>query len=135
MVVEKIDVVPTKSARNAIISSVLRAVFNYSQQCLVAVNEGETLLLEHEQDDDCFIEGGMEIYGPSLYHLDGFICILLLKHALNVARKSLQVISVMLKSLCLPVDAIGASLIAGLEYGTEQWNGKWNGTMNLHSSS
>ena len=28
-----------------------------------------------------------------------------------------------------------ASLIAGMEYGTEQWNGKWNGTVNIHSCS
>ena len=27
---------------------------------------------------------------------------------------------------------IGVSLIAGREYGTEQWNGKWNGTENVH---
>ena len=27
------------------------------------------------------------------------------------------------------------SLIAGLEYGMEQWNGKWNGTMNVQSCS
>ena len=53
---EKIDVAPSKSARNAVISSVMRGVFNYSQQHLVAVKEGETLLLQYEQDDDCFIE-------------------------------------------------------------------------------
>ena len=27
----------------------------------------------------------------------------------------------------------GVSLIAGMEYGMEQWNGKWNGTVNVHS--
>ena len=27
---------------------------------------------------------------------------------------------------------IGVSLIAGMEYGMEQWNGKWNGTENVH---
>ena len=27
------------------------------------------------------------------------------------------------------------SLIAGLEYGMEQWNGKWNGMVNVHSYS
>ena len=27
----------------------------------------------------------------------------------------------------------GTSLMAGLEYGMEQWNGKWNGTVNVHS--
>jgi len=26
------------------------------------------------------------------------------------------------------------SLIAGLEYGMERWNGKWNGTMNVANS-
>ena len=107
VVVEKIDVVPTKSARNAIISSVLRAVFNYSQQCLVAVKEGETLLLEYEQNDDCFIEAGMEIDETSLYRLGGF--------ALHSAIKAFvcgketsgrrQVISDILKSLRLPLDA------------------------------
>ena len=25
------------------------------------------------------------------------------------------------------------SLIAGLKYGMERWNGKWNGTVNVHS--
>ena len=29
----------------------------------------------------------------------------------------------------------GASLITGMEYGTERWNGKWNGTVNIHSCS
>ena len=27
------------------------------------------------------------------------------------------------------------SLIAGMEYGMERWNGKWNGTMNVHIHS
>ena len=27
------------------------------------------------------------------------------------------------------------SLIAGLEYGMERWNGKWNGTVNVHNYS
>ena len=27
------------------------------------------------------------------------------------------------------------SLIAGMEYGMEWWNGKWNGTVNIHSYS
>ena len=27
----------------------------------------------------------------------------------------------------------GTSLMAGLEYGMERWNGKWNGTVNGHS--
>ena len=30
-------------------------------------------------------------------------------------------------------DKRGASLIAGLEYGMERWNGKWNGTVRVHS--
>ena len=25
------------------------------------------------------------------------------------------------------------SLIAGMEYGMERWNGKWNGTVSVHS--
>ena len=29
----------------------------------------------------------------------------------------------------------GVSLIAGLEYGKERWNGKWNGTVNVHNYS
>ena len=28
-----------------------------------------------------------------------------------------------------------ASLITGMEYGMERWNGKWNGTVNVHSCS
>ena len=28
---------------------------------------------------------------------------------------------------------IWASLIAGLEYGMDQWNGKWNGTVIIHN--
>ena len=27
------------------------------------------------------------------------------------------------------------SLIAGMEYGMERWNGKWNGTVNVYSYS
>ena len=27
----------------------------------------------------------------------------------------------------------GASLIAGLEYGMDRWNGKWNGTVIIHN--
>ena len=61
MWLKKKDVVPSKSGRNGVISSVMRVVFNYSQERLVAVKEGETLLLEYEKDDDCFIEAGMEI--------------------------------------------------------------------------
>ena len=30
---------------------------------------------------------------------------------------------------------IGVSLITGLEYGTERWNGKWNGTVNVQCYS
>ena len=30
-------------------------------------------------------------------------------------------------------EAFRASLVAGLEYGTERWNGKWNRTVNVHS--
>ena len=72
VVVGKIDVAPSKSAMNLVMPSVMRSVFNYSQQSLVAVKEGETPLLEHEQDDDCFIEAGMEIDEVSLHHLGGF---------------------------------------------------------------
>ena len=43
---------------------------------------------------------------------------------------------------CLTVKCIlvlatyaGVSLITGLEYGIEQWNGKWNGTVNVHNYS
>ena len=89
MVENKIDVVPSKSARNAVISSVMRPVFNYSQQRLVAVKEGETLLLEYEQDDDCFIEAGMEIDETSLYRLGGFALHSAIK-AFEVARKPLE---------------------------------------------
>ena len=30
---------------------------------------------------------------------------------------------------------VRASLITGMEYGMERWNGKWNGTVNVHSCS
>jgi len=30
---------------------------------------------------------------------------------------------------------VGVSLIAGLEYGMERWNGKWNGMVNVHNYS
>ena len=32
-------------------------------------------------------------------------------------------------------SVVQVSLIAELEYGTERWNGKWNGTVNIHSCS
>ena len=37
--------------------------------------------------------------------------------------------------LCCDIRWSGVSLIAGMEYGMECWNGKWNGTMNVHSYS
>ena len=105
-VVGKIDVAPSKSVMNAVISSVMRLVFNYSQQRLVAVKEGETLLLEHKQDDDCFIEAGMEIDEVALYCLGGF--------ALHSGIKAFkcgdgscerrQAICDVLKSLRLPIE-------------------------------
>ena len=30
---------------------------------------------------------------------------------------------------------IWVSLITGMEYGMERWNGKWKGTVNVHSYS
>ena len=95
----------------------MRAIFNYSQQCLVAVEEGETLLLEYEKDDDCFIEAGMEIDETSLYRLGGF--------ALHSAIKAFEcyketpgtrhVIGDILKSLCLPFDA-KVSLLPNIQH-------------------
>ena len=32
-------------------------------------------------------------------------------------------------------NQIGVSLIAGMEYGMERWNGKWNGMVNVYSYS
>ena len=34
---------------------------------------------------------------------------------------------------CKVVFPWGVSLIAGMVYGMERWNGKWNGTVNVHS--
>ena len=105
-VVGKIDVAPSKSVMNAVISSVMRLVFNYSQQRLVAVKEGETLLLEHKQDDDCFIEAGMEIDEVSLYCLGGFALHSGIK-AFKCGDESCerrQAICDVLKSLRLPVE-------------------------------
>ena len=102
----KIDVAPSKSAMNAVMSSVMRSVFNYSQQSLVAVKEGETPLLEHKQDDDCFIEAGMEIDEVSLHRLGGFA----LHSAIeafecgNESCERRQAICDVLKSLRLPVE-------------------------------
>ena len=33
------------------------------------------------------------------------------------------------------IIADGVSLIAGMEYEMEWWNGKWNGTVKVHSCS
>ena len=102
----KIDVAPSKSAMNAVMSSVMRSVFNYSQQSLVAVKEGETPLLEHEQDDDCFIEAGMEIDEASLHRLGGFALHSAIKafECGNESCERRQAICDVLKSLCLPVE-------------------------------
>ena len=37
--------------------------------------------------------------------------------------------------ICAALMHEWVSLIAGLEYGMEQWNGKWNGTVNVHNYS
>ena len=57
------------STRSAIITSLLRSVFNCCQQVVVSVKEGETLLLKSEQYDvdDEFAEAGMDIDEAYLY--------------------------------------------------------------------
>ena len=62
------------STRSAIITSLLRSVFNRCQQVVVSVKEGETLLLENEQYDvdDEFAEAGMDIDEACLYRLGGY---------------------------------------------------------------
>ena len=38
--------------------------------------------------------------------------------------------------VCIDLTAcVRVSLIAGMEYGMERWNGKWNGMVNVHSYS
>ena len=65
---------------------------------------------------------------------------------LKLSVKYIRCISVSMKKNCshlLPAritctfkpKKVGASLITGMEYGTERWNGKWNGTVNIYSCS
>ena len=46
---------------------------------------------------------------------------------MGVAAELLQLLQVALSHR--------VSLIAGLEYGMEWWNGKWNGMVNVHNYS
>ena len=43
-------------------------------------------------------------------------------------------VSLIWQSDCLQPVGEWVSLITGLEYGTERWNGKWNGTVNWRCS-
>ena len=56
------------STKSAIVTSLMRAVFNSCQQAVVSVKEGETLPLEGEQYDvdDEFVEAGLDIDEASL---------------------------------------------------------------------
>ena len=50
-----------------------------------------------------------------------------------LAQKTEQCLTV--KCILVLATYAGVSLITGLEYGIEQWNGKWNGTVNVHNYS
>ena len=62
------------ATRSAIVTSLMRAVFNRCQQAVVSFKEGETLLLEGEQcdADDEFVEAGLDIDEACLYCLGGY---------------------------------------------------------------
>lgn len=62
------------ATRSAIVTSLMRAVFNRCQQAVVSFKEGETLLLEGEQcdADDEFVEAGLDIDEACLYRLGGY---------------------------------------------------------------
>ena len=52
----------------------------------------------------------------------------------NVVLALLPLLYLTLKDVLVGLMSI-VSLITGIGYGTEQWNGKWNGTVDVHSCS
>lgn len=55
----KIRTVPSKGTKCAIITSIARAVFHFCQQSIVAMKEGESLLVEEEKELDDIDEAGL----------------------------------------------------------------------------
>ena len=64
------------------------------------------------------------------------IVIFMIESICKASFISVHASSQMLKTAyVLNWDSDRASLIAGLKYGVERWNGKWNQTVNVHSCS
>ena len=56
------------------------------------------------------------------------------RRQITFVNTGVPIIVAILGSITAAIAALTSwvSLIAGLEYGTEQWNGKWNATVNVH---
>lgn len=96
---EESRTVPSKVTECAIITSIGRAVFSFCQQRIVAMKEGESLLLEEEKELDDIDEAGFTADEASFYRLGGFALFALL----NTKSVSEEVLFI-LKNLRLPFN-------------------------------
>ena len=96
---KEVETVPSTATECAITTSIGRAVFNFCQQSIVAIKEGESLLFKEEKELDEVDEAGFTADEASLYCLGGFALFVLLKTK-SISEKVLSI----LKNLCLPLN-------------------------------
>jgi len=78
--VKKTTLIPSISTKTAIVASLARAVFTFSQQTVVSLKEGECDYQEEEEtDDDVVQETGLSADEASLHRLGGFALYALIK--------------------------------------------------------
>ena len=99
LAVKEVETVPSTATECAITTSIGRAVFNFCQQSIVAIKEGESLLFKEEKELDEVDEAGFTADEASLYCLGGFALFVLLKTK-SISEKVLSI----LKNLCLPLN-------------------------------
>ncbi len=95
---------PSPSTKSGVLTSVMRAVFNFCQQKVVSKKEGGTLLLEVEQDDDPMEEAGHDADEASLYRLGGFALFSALKMYAKYSGSVSEKIHEVLTKLQLPSE-------------------------------
>ena len=96
---KEVETVPSTATECAIITSIGKPVFNFCQQSIVVMKEGESLLFEEEKELDEADEAGFTADEASLYRLDRFALFALLKTK-SISKKVLSI----LKNLCLPLN-------------------------------
>ena len=78
--IKKTALIPSISTKTAIVSSLARAVFTFSQQTVVSLKEGDCDYQEEEEtDDDVVQETGLSADEASLHRLGGFALYALIK--------------------------------------------------------